>query len=186
MDILRHYTSWNWIFNTVFFLLERIAHVVDFFNQSGELTWIVYNFFLWVIQGSNWIVFWLVFVILYQNPDILLEHTKEEGGEYTLGQVVLGDRLLHVIPVIAFLVFFILKLPDIVKYVQWWRKHNRLPFYLFSNTLITLLLVGFYRLLFDAREVYGITLAPGFSFLVILGTTLVFVVLNILIFAFYE
>ncbi len=186
IDILRHYTSWNWIFNTIFFILERVASFLDWYNGSISYMSIVYSYVLWVIQGSNWIVFWLVWVILYQNPNILLEQTIDEGGKYTLGQVIIGDRLLHVLPVIIFLIYFILRLPEIIKIISWWKRNQKLYFLLFSNSLTTLLLVGSYRLLFDARDVYGITLSPGFSFLIIISTILVFVDLNILIFANYN
>lgn len=191
-DILKHYTSWNWILNTLFFVVERLGTIIDYFNPPSankiykKVEFFVYSYLIWPIYGSSWVVFWLVYVIFSQNSDILIEHTKEGGGKYTLGQVILGDRLLHVMPVVALLIYFFFQLPEIIRVVQFWTRGKHIWFYLVHNTLTPLLFLGFYTILFDTRDVYGITLHPALSFLIILSTLIVFVDLKIFVLRDYS
>ncbi len=184
-DIVRHYTSWSWAMALVFFTLDAVSY----FAQSVLFRRIVYAFFFWFAWANAWIVFWVVYVILGQNPQILLDATVSGGGAYTLGQVLLGERTLHVIPVIALVIWLFLRLPELARatahYAKYHRSsepeyrrrfHYRLAYFLWV-TLVPFLTLGIYALVFNIEDTYGVTLHLIWVFFIIAGTLLLFVTL---------
>ena len=56
----------------------------------------IIKWFYWLLNGTNWLVFWLVWIVYNDNPD-LLEDIGEDG-DISLGAVYIFDRVFHVLP----------------------------------------------------------------------------------------
>ena len=110
LDYLQHFTNWMWTFGAVWYTLDVISMLmITRFAEFMNL------FVLWWIYFSNvWVVFWLVFIMLYDNATILTDEFEENGGDYSAGTVLVGDRIFHVIPAVYSLWNLILRIPDFI------------------------------------------------------------------------
>lgn len=62
---------------------------------SDARYWLILLFF-WFAHGVAWLVFWLVWEVLGENPGIINEALRGTG--HSLGFGLLFDRVFHVLP----------------------------------------------------------------------------------------
>ncbi len=184
-DIVKHYTTWSWVMAMVFFTLD----FVSLFAHSVPFKRTVYAFFFWFAWANAWVVFWIVFVILEENPEILTNNAVENGGQYSLGQVFLGERTLHVLPVLVLTLWLLLRLPELSRgtahYAHYhkhsepieYHRYRRRLWYIVYVTLVPLVTIGIYALIFNPETTYGITLHPIWLFFIIVAVLVMFVTL---------
>jgi hypothetical protein len=161
-QVFRFLTNWTWALNTIFWTVDLLV--------GYALPNSVFRYFsctlVWFVHGVNWVVFWFVFPLLHDNPDMVMEVTR--STTLTLGQVLIGERVFHVLPTLFTVAWLLLHarevrmaLSDIefetVTLPQ--RRHNsNLVLYLVSGLAVPLLYFCTWRLFNDPWEVYGIVL----------------------------
>lgn len=174
-DFLEHLTNWAWIFHVIYFTFD----IISYFDTSGALAYYLHSQALWFVNGVSWLVFWLVFFVLGDNPDLLLEMSKREGGKYELGAVFIGDRMFHVVPAIILVAYFILRRNEIgLAVVDSMNPYRYAYISRFISALgILVILPGFvvlaYRLFSDIQKVYGVNTGDGI--LLIVGIVVIFI-----------
>lgn len=99
----RYFTNWNWTIQTIFFTIEFGA----IFSGIKILRIINLSFVFWIVNGTTWLVFWLVFFMIRDNQEFLLKMTTLEGGPYEFWVVLYGHVLFHILISIVLLIFII-------------------------------------------------------------------------------
>lgn len=123
VDFFHFFTNWNWSLQTIFFTMELCAFLV------GAETLRIFNFtfVFWIINGTTWLVFWLVFYMVKDNAIFFLLLSNLDGGKYEFSVVLNGHALFHVLISISILVFVVLQkehIDDSVSlFIDW--KHKR-------------------------------------------------------------
>lgn len=98
-----YFTNWNWTIQIIFFTLEFGA----IFSGIKKLRIINLSFVFWIVNGTTWLVFWLVFFMIRDNQQFLLKMTTLEGGPYEFWVVLYGHVLFHILISIVMLIFII-------------------------------------------------------------------------------
>lgn len=176
-DYLDHFTSWNWTINTVFFVLLAFS----FIDQTRYFRFGLHLFLLWLVFGSCWLVFWLVFVLFANNPDILFDLTIEGGGKYNFGLVLNFNTVYHTLPAILILVYIFLARVEVtlaVGYaIGYFNPIGMQVFFFIWYLLGSLLFIGLYAAIFNVQDIYGITLNVGI--LAVIGIAIVLVMVGL-------
>jgi hypothetical protein len=174
-DVFDHFTSWNWSANSIFFLLVLFS----FIDWTRYMRFILHLTILWLIFGICFLVFFLVFVLLANNPSILLSLTKEEGGPYNAGLVLNFNTVYHTLPAIAILVYVFLARVEITLAVGfcigYFNSLGQKVFYFIWYLLSPLLFIGLYCIIFNLKTIYGLTINLGFLALIAIGVVLIMV-----------
>jgi len=157
-EYLKHLTNWSWTLHAIYFLFDSLSY----FDSTDSIIYFLTSHVLWTVNGITWLVFWLVFFVLGDNPDLLLKMSTLEGGEYDLGAILIGDRVFHVVPSIIILAYFFLKRIEIgmaVADIMNPMKHSFLV-RMISNALILivfpLIIILSYNIILDMDDVYGV------------------------------
>lgn len=98
-----YFTNWNWTIQIIFFTLEFGAIL----SGLKKLRIINLSFIFWIVNGTTWLVFWLVFFMIRDNQEFLLQMTTLEGGPYEFWVVLYGHVLFHILISIVLLIFII-------------------------------------------------------------------------------
>lgn len=184
-DYLKHLTNWSWTIQALYFLLDSISVLID---KRGHLLYFIVTYLFWTVNAIVWIVFWLVFFVLGDNPDLLLKMSIIEGGKYGLGEVFVGDRVFHVIPALFFLAYFILRRHVIGYTIVSLMNPKSYSFAIRTTSLSIVTILGpvivifSYKVITDVYNVYGVT-TPQIT-LVVIGL-LILLVQNIIPFTLY-
>jgi len=169
-----HLTNWGWALSAVFFLLDLISR---FDRRKGfeTSTIVLINAMFWLVNGLEWIIFWLFIIIVNNNPDILEDEFKKNGGQYSDGFVLAMNYVFHVFPALLLLIYTILR-RDVIKrsmviimdpqYVDlFWRVIYALgEIIIFPGYIISL-----YFLTTDISFIYGITFSTVGLFFIGVG-----------------
>lgn len=109
-DYLQHFTNWMWTFAAIYYTLDLVSMLmVNRFLESMLLFW------LWWIYFSNvMVVFWLVFIMVYDNPRVITDEFESNGGDYYAGLVLVADKVFHIIPELFAVVYLGFRIPDFV------------------------------------------------------------------------
>ena len=167
-DYIEHLTNWAWTFHAFYFFFD----IISYFDKSGSLAYYLHSQLLWILNGISWLVFWLVFFVLGDNPDLLLDISIRGGGKYDLGKVFIGDRMFHVVPAIILLVYFILRRNEIgLAVVDSMNPYRYSKTSRFINAFIVLvilpgLVVISYRLFSNIEKIYGVHTGDGILLIV--------------------
>ncbi len=147
------FTNWAWVFYVVFYSITLSPRIR---KQSHIIV-------VWFIHGTAWVVYIFISLILFYNPNILLENK-----DLPLGFVFNLDRFFHIFPVFAILIYLIVYYrTEII------RTRITLLEFIISvwSPVIPLFL---FSLLFDIRVIYGI-----FHLNIVTGTILALFILTI-------
>lgn len=158
--IMTHYTNWNWIILITFLFLS----VICAFDSTRRAELNLLSFFYLPVLTSNTIVFYIVLIILHDNPDILLDESTLFGGTYYIGNVFVYNALLHNFPYIVILYYSVLMLDRLCKayhvsfylFDSYWYKAVFIVYQILSSIFLPVL----YDLIFDIRTTYGLTTSP--------------------------
>lgn len=177
-----YFTNWNWTLQTLFFTMELLSYL----TMAKYVRIFTISFVFWLINGTTWLVFWLVMFMIKDNANFFLEMSTIDGGKYPFAVVLEGHALFHVLISVSVLVFVILQkkhVDDSVSlFVDWeqnWKEvSEELPpqpelmghpehlflnwtvgsiFFILYVLLAPLIILGIYIAAFDIRTVYGIT-----------------------------
>ena len=163
-DFSDHYTNWNWTLSTVFFTIDSITVIMELFGSRlhayyGRL--LINTTFFWLVNASAWLVFWLMFIVLEDNPNIFINLSTQGGGKYYLGFVYDLDRVLHILPAICILLYYIFRRKSITRAVSLIYFKKNLILIKFAYVLYILVLsaipLGIYDLAFNFQVIYKIT-----------------------------
>lgn len=160
-EVFRFLTNWTWMLNCVFWTLDLAfgyAFPSTFFTYFSAL-------FVWFVNGVNWVVFWLVFALLYNNPQMIQDAIEEI--HVTLGVVLIGERAFHVLLTIWTTVWLQLRSYEIrIAFADIYfngvvaKKQRHFEYrylvWLLNGILAPMLFFGFWRAFNDPEQVYGI------------------------------
>jgi len=181
-NVLSHFTNWNWLILTSFLILDVMAFMND------ELLSYIIGVAFWPTWTSCWLVFWLVILVLVDNPMILLENSNYFGGAYDTGLVFLMDRLLHVVIIAIIFLYFFLKYDQIILAALniYYRSKNLYAriFYVVWNILLIPVVVGIYVSIFNVKSFYGFTWNIGYLFIEAVLVLVAFTVIPFIIVLF--
>lgn len=179
-DYFRHFTNWSWTLSAVFFLVDVVAYVLPRRQWRLRVRYGLAMYGFWWVNGTAWLVFWIVFVILNDNPFLLTDISK--SGGYSLGLVYCMDRIFHVLPPLVLWLYALFRrtyfhavLFNRYRQVQRWPISGKIQWalYVFGSTLAPLSLLLIYWLIFDIGTVYG--LQSPIAILASLGATVLLV-----------
>jgi hypothetical protein len=167
-----HYTNWNWTINAIFFTVDTISYI------SSDLLYFNLVFFYWITNASSWIVFWVVFILFQDNPDILTDLSKDEGGDYSMGFLLNMNTLFHVLPAMFIMVYTLLRwsaLKAVVNNV--FHKESsqceRVSYFIIF-ILYPLWGIFIYYVSVDIRDVYGVTTNIWIIAAVVFGVAVIY------------
>ena len=176
LDIVRHYTNWIWIFSTVYWTLDTISLLKETRYMERAL---LFGFW-WIVFPNIWVVFWLVFVMIYANPNTITDNFEENGGDYYAGAVLVGDRIYHVVPAIYSVWYFAWRMPDFVDIFNLtfgydWRygtdsRKDGIILYIFLMTAAAFLPFFMYYNAFDINEVYEVDTPVWVGLMILAGS----------------
>lgn len=171
-DFSTHYTDWNWMMISIFFVMDLFTYIPN----TSKLEHMLCIFFLWMTFGSAWLVFWLVFIPVAQNPNLILDLTTERGGKYSIGFVVNMHINFHVIPALLMLIYVMANSRKISKHFY----RNYIEITLTGFVIVNLLAlfspaiyIGIYRALFNLDLIYGITMRDVYIALIAVAIIIV-------------
>lgn len=169
-DYTTHYTDWNWTINAVFFLFDLLSYI----PKLNSIQIFLLIFFVWLTFGSSWLVFWLIFILFAENPDIILNMSKEKGGKYSLGFLLNMNTVFHILPAIAILIYVFIKRKQIINVfykLEVSLTKGAYGFLIFLAIVSPLIYIGVFQTVFNVKQIYGITMPRGLLALIALGVT---------------
>lgn len=153
-----HFTNWGWTVQWFFYLLFLLAYA-DTRHSVNQMQMTLFVWLFWFTQGVVWSIFFLVYLMFDEDSDIVYREAIEEYG---LGTTLLGDRIFHVHPGLAQLVFIIMHARVIVLYYQYYhlfifgRSLGWRVGYIVLQTVGPYLLGLSYLIIVPYEEVYGL------------------------------
>jgi len=166
-EFLIHYTNWNWILSIVFFSVLLLSLL----DPSGVIQFFLFMIVFWPLLCSTTIVFYLVIIILHNNPNILLKNAKEFGGPHSMGIVLLGNYIIHILQYLVVLYLFLMRF-RVIRYATVFgfqmKNHTFVWkfFYIIWQVFFIPIVITIYFFSFDLKEIYGITISLFLLFLI--------------------
>lgn len=188
-DYLEHFTNWMWTFAAIYYTLDVVSLIMSTRFFEFTLLWGLW----WMYSANVWVVFWLVFVMVYDNPGVLTDEFKENGGDYYAGTVLVADKVFHILPAVYTFFYFTFRIPDFIDILELAMtpidRMSRLSAKLsqinitFSVTIYILMLISIscapvliYYNSFDINEVYEADTNPWLGVVIIFSTIVVTIV----------
>lgn len=109
-DYLQHFTNWMWTFAAIYYTLDAVSLIMSTRFFEFTILWGLW----WMYSSNVWVVFWLVFVMVYDNPGVLTDEFEENGGDYYAGTVLVADKVFHIVPAIYAFFYFVVRIPDFI------------------------------------------------------------------------
>lgn len=103
-DYIMYYTNWVWTINALFY----VADVAGFYDPSGFVHDNLAYWVVWVVFANNVQVFFLVLVVIVNDPWLI----SVEFEEHDLGTVWLAERVFHVFPLLANIIWMFMRQRD--------------------------------------------------------------------------
>ncbi len=165
-EFIQFLTNWSWVIQMVFYGLDLLSNL----DSTGKTSFIVVSTLYWLMNGLVWMIFFLMFEILYNNPQLLSQFASQGG--VSLGAVFDGDRVYHVLPALISLAYLLLNRKVIFRSVEIWMGPKtplwiRIYYGLYAS-VVSLAPIGIYLCMFNPDVVYGITSSTGILVLVAL------------------
>lgn len=184
---ISHYTNWAWFFSAFLFTLDLISRVER--GKERRLAFIIALFFYWVVNATCWLVFWLVWIALDNNPGLIEKETKDHGGEFESGFVFNMHALFHVLPSLMMLVYTVLRRDEIRRAVGFVTDEilfpdlgTRIVFSIIVTTVSPALIGGVYFGTTNVVSVYKLTVSAVVLVFTGLGVIALFNALEFLLF----
>lgn len=159
------FTNWAWSMYGVYYFLVLIGHLCC--EALLRMTLLLLTL---AVNGICWSVLAIVFVILYNNPDLLLGMMSGLGGTAPAGLVVVMNCMFHPVAVVLFLVFLVVHKDD-VKSVFFDARYSIAGVDFWWTVMCCLLLVyspvyvlGVYMMFNNPTYVYGYQVFTGYTF----------------------
>lgn len=132
-------------------------------------------------------VFWLMFIVLRDNPELILQESTQFGGKYALGFVFDMERLFHVLPAFVLVFYGFLRRTYIRASIRKVYGHNGVPLWMRVVYGIVIMLCApilaiLYFLMLSVKTVYGVDASPWIFVGVGIGALLIFNVVPFLVF----
>jgi hypothetical protein len=162
-NYFKELTNWTWSINAIFYLVAGISKFSLFYKVPTEhniVSLYANGALFWIANGMSWIVFILIFVLLGDNPAILMD----EAEKYGLGFVLDMNALFHWVPTLINVLYLFLE-----QRILGWsvsiltgRTTRRTSIITWIYFVFVVLIggaigAGVYFSCFDPSDVYGIT-----------------------------
>jgi hypothetical protein len=170
-----HFTNWAWFYGAVLFTLDVFSRM----DVTRKFSFFIALFLFWVVNATTWMVFWLVWIALDNNPGLLEAEIKEHGGNFDSGFVFNMHALFHVLPSLMMFLYSVLRRDEIrlaVAFVTDERVFSRTISIIFAILLTIVapgLLGAVYFLTTNVIEVYKLTVHWSIPVIVGFGVILV-------------
>lgn len=179
LDVVQHYTNWVWFMQTAYYTVDIISLLRDTRGLEFNLLFGVW----WVVFPNIWVVFWLVFAMIYSNPEVITDNFEENGGDYYAGTVLVADRIFHVLTAVYSAWYFAWRIPDLVDIYNIafgpdWRhgtgaRKYGVIVYIFLMTLLAFMPFFIYYNSFNIKEVYEVTTPVWAGIMILLGSVII-------------
>lgn len=83
-NYLLHLTNIGWLFSILLFTIDIFSQI-DRRKFMFNTSFIVVTVFFWITNGIEWTIFWLILLVIDNNPFILLGEFNTNGGSYSPG-----------------------------------------------------------------------------------------------------
>lgn len=147
-DYFNYFTNWSWSIQIIFYYLLGVAVLLE-----GALFKFCCEYLLLPVTGITLLIYVVVMVLVLINPNFILEHI----GEYSAGMVFFGNALFHYVPPFILVLFIFICSKKIKSALRENEKPRDYRDYLYQ-VYSPLIVVSFYRICNDYREVYRIKL----------------------------
>lgn len=181
---ISHFTNWAWIFQIYLFTVDVLSR----FEKKKRASFVLALIFFWIVNAITWMVFWLVWIALDNNPGLLESETKEHGGKFDSGFVFNMNTLFHVIPSIMILLYTVLRRYELRYAVAFVTDGRIFPGWMsgITATIIVFIAPGLLSTIYvtttDIVQVYKLTVKAWLPIIVALGVILVHNVIPFVIF----
>lgn len=166
---ISRYTYWNYLIQTVFYILLVIGYKFNFKKLLKGLAFFIFP----IIFNSVFFVFSYIIIILQLDKgELFIEATDIDGGSVSVGTVHTMDHILHTFIVIDFL---IVMLSGYVKYVRkiMHKYYSRIAdsrwskfFFFMYHVISPLFPVSIYSMIFNPTEEYPTAVHPTIPLLI--------------------
>jgi len=145
-----HFTYWNYTLGWLFYGMFIVAAL----DGVSTISWYMLLTFP-PIFSSMFVVTFLIRIILYFNDWLLLEDSLFGVGKMELGEIQLGDFILHSAPFIGICIFIIMGGNDVFRraFLSLVKPHYRGRYYAYMYIIASILLLV-YAISFDPRQIY--------------------------------
>lgn len=153
-NVAQFFTNWIWTVNLIFYTLD----IISYLDSDGSIFFNIISMIFPILHGTNWVVFLVVFLILDENPNLILQ----EGANHPLGLVFIGDRFYHVLPLVVMLLYMVFRRYMIGQVVHFWLAQLPKSYNIFWMVWVLLspfLLILVYFGLYNAIQIYSLTVS---------------------------
>lgn len=169
-----HYTNWNWAINMIYFTGDLLTRI----SKDKDVRRVYLGFLFWLAYGSNWSVFFLVFLIFQENPGLLTDLAVENGGKYGMGFLINMNTVFHSLPLVGMLMYTVLAKSSLSSMIFTMLIKMKHTSYMIMSVIMSFMLpiitISIYAMCVDFQQVYGITINVGYVILIVLGVVIVF------------
>lgn len=155
IEYIEHFTNWSLTFLLLFGFLAFI-----YYPWKPIYRCVMLLLYL-PVYGTTWVVYLGVAVIFLLNPDLLLDYFKR----YDAGFVIVANEIFHSLPLIVHTTYGWYHAAVIRHAI----KHNfkyclhrygwdGAIWFVLYQVYFPILIIGFYRLVFDPNEIYGVNI----------------------------
>jgi hypothetical protein len=163
-----YFTNWSWTFSALFYAGICVGYLWwEFFE-------LVVFCFLWPVFGLSLNVTMLVLVVIWNNPQMVLENAVAGGGHYATGEVLVLNCIFHPLASLCLMIFVATHVDEIARiFAKNVGYAKVLPIYAkatiaFVQVYSPLFVMLLYLSSLDTQVVYGYQLMrPGIIFLVL-------------------
>ena len=179
-DQYSHYfTNWMWTINAAFFTLD----VLSFLDATGKVQFVWVASAFWPVYANVSQVFWLVFIMICDNDDVI----GIPINDYGVCPVLLADRIKHILPFVVNNFYIILRHRDITKVLQTvgfygWKF---LVVYIILQVIFAHFVLFGYWSNFDFYSVYGLSINVWIGLAIVEVIYLLFLVVPIILLSPY-
>lgn len=189
VEFIKHYTNWNWAWNAIYYTVDFIVTLLP--NRYSEFNLLMTYF--WMLTCNNWFVFVLVFPMLLSNPGTITDNFKENGGDFDPGVVFVADRIFHVLTIVVWFFYFMLRTPDLIAiynilFKDQWNSRHKTPWDLAHYGIIWYIIISaFYGPMFfftyynafDFQMVYQVSTPKWTGMVIVVCVTILSIVFPI-------
>lgn len=178
-----HFTNWQWTIQGFFFLTD----ILSLFDKTGFYTFYVVTIGFWLTNGVTWVVFVLIFVVLGENPDLLINMSDRGTGTLSLGLIMDFDRVFHVLPALMIFLYLFLRRDKIAFNSYFFMNNHDNDWgiqlaYAGISMGSTIYFALIYFAITDVNKVYGITLNIGYIMLIGIAVLVIFNLIPFMVF----
>ena len=163
-DYIMYFTNWSWTLQGLFYVADLICYI----DRSRKMHFFLLSFMFWPVYLTVSAVFWIVLFVTVINDKLF----RQAVNEYGVGDMILGNTLVHVVPYLFIIVFLSIRSSDITQIISAYREEDGrfgglFYAYLITNFVISVSFVVLYSFLNDYTKVYFVKILVSEAFLTV-------------------